>query len=116
MGADYSNAGGRRFYCRLNGKNFYMACHRYYSNDKFNSVSTILIFHSNPKFHGENFTFETFNSNEQCIYYKDDADRMRNWILYVDKQKDIDYFTPVFHKTKCSKFTLERIDNDFFFI
>ena len=31
-------------------------------------------------------------------------------MLYIHKQSDIDYFTPMFHKNKCSMFVLESSD------
>ena len=113
---DYSNDGGRRFFCKYKDKNFYLACHRYYSNDKFDKESTKVMFHNEPKFFGENFTFEQFKNGEFCLYYKDDADNMKNWILYIHKQPNMDYYTPLFHKTQCSKFVLDRVDLDYFYI
>ena len=112
---DYSHDGGRRFYCKYIGKKYYLACHRFYSNDKFDSESTLLMAHVDPKFHGENFTYEFF-SDEFCLYYKDDRDGMKNWMLYIHKQSNIEYFTPMFHKTKCSKFVFETLDDGFVLI
>jgi len=109
---DYSHDGGRRFYCTYNLERYYLASHRWYSSDKFDDDSTLLIVHNNPKFHGENFTCDNFSSNEFCLYYKDDRDGMKNWMLYIHKQSNDDYFTPIFHRNKCSKFILERVDNE----
>ena len=87
MGAqhDYSFDGGRRFYCKYKGKNYYLTCHIYYPNDKFDKVSTKVISHKEPRFHGENFTFENFSNGKFCLYYKGDADNMKNWIFYIHK-------------------------------
>ena len=108
---DYSHDGGRRFYCTYNLENYYLGCHRYHSSDKFDGDSTLLMVHNNPKFYGENFSYEYF-SNEFCLYYKDDRDGMKNWMLYIHKQANNDYFVPMFHRNKCSKFILETVDND----
>ena len=37
---------------------------------------------------------------------------MKNWMLYVHKQENNNYYTSVFHRTKCSKFLLERSGED----
>ncbi len=87
---DYSHDGGRRFYCTYNLERYYLASHRWYSSDKFDDDSTLLIVHNNPKFHGENFTCDNFSSNEFCLYYKDDRDGMKNWMLYIHKQSNDD--------------------------
>ena len=112
---DQTHDGGRRFYCTYKGNKYYLACHKYYSKDKFDNDSTLLMMHNNHKFYGENFTYEFF-SNGFCLYYKDDKDGMKNWMLYIHKQSNNDYYTPMFHRTKCSKFIFENIDNDFFLI
>ena len=112
---DYSHDGGRRFYCVHNGKNYYLACHKYYSNDKFDKDSTLLLVHNNPRFQGENFSYEYF-SNEFCLYYKDNTDGMKNWMLYIHKQSNIEYYIPMFHRTKCSKFEFENVDDGFVLI
>lgn len=111
---DYSQDGGRRFYCKYNDKKYYLASHRYYSKDKFDDDSTLLIVHKDPWFHGENFTCDYF-SNGICLYYKDNRDGMRNWMLYIHKQSNNDYFIPMFHRSKCSKFILETIDDTKYF-
>jgi hypothetical protein len=117
MGAlhDFSNDGGRRFYCYYNGTKYYMACHNYYKNDKFDEESTKLIFHSNHIFGGENFTYEDFG-NKFRLYYKDDFNGMKSWMLFIHKQQNIDNFTPVFHKNNCSEFIFEKACDDYFYI
>ena len=60
---------------------------------------------------GLNFNRDDFG-NEICLYYKDDAFDMKNWMLYVHKQENNNYYTSVFHRTKCSKFLLERFGED----
>ena len=112
---DYSHDGGRRFYCTYNLENYYLACHRWWSSDIFDDDSTLLMVHNNPKFHGANFTYEYF-ANEFCLYYKDDRDGMKNWMLYIHKQSNNDYYIPVFHRNKCSKFILEEADDGSFYI
>ena len=112
---DYSQDGGRRFYCIYNGNKYYLACHKFYSKDKFDNDSTLLMVHNNPKFYGENFSYEYF-SNEFCLYYKDDRDGMKNWMLYIYKQSNNDNYTPMFHRTKCSKFIFENVDDGFLII
>lgn len=77
---DYSQEGGRRFYCKYNDKKYYLASHRYYSRDKFDDNLTLLIVHIDPRLHGENFTCDYF-SNGICLYYKDNRDGMKNWML-----------------------------------
>ena len=117
MGAkDYSNDSGRRFFCVYNGKKYYMACHRFYENDKYDKISTKLIFHSNRTLHGENFIYENFEDGKFCLYSKNDDDGMKNWMLYIHKQQNNDNFTPVFDKNNCSYFTLEKTDNDYVYI
>ena len=116
MGHDFSQDGGRRFFCNYNGRKFFLTSHRFYSNDKFDNESTKLILHTFSSFHGANFTFENNEHGEFTFYYKDDADGMRNWMLYIYKQSDIDYFTPMFHKNKCSMFALENSDNNSVYI
>ena len=112
---DYSHDGGRRFYCIYNGNKYYLACHNFYSNDKFDNDSTLLMVHKIHKFYGENFSYEYF-SNEFCLYYKDDRDGMKNWMLYIHKQSNNDYYTPMFHRTKCSKFIFENVGDGFVLI
>ncbi len=108
---DYSHDGGRRFYCTHNLERYYLACHRWYSCDKFDGDSTLINVHNNPRLYGENFSCDNFE-NEFCLYYKDDKDGMKNWMLYIHKQSNNDYYTPIFHRSKCSKFILEYDDND----
>ena len=110
MGHDYSKDKGRRFFCEYNGKTYYITAHKFYSNDKFDKDSTKLMLHTYSSFHGANLSFENYPNGEFTFYYKDDADGMKNWMLYIHKQSDIDYFTPMFHKNKCSMFVLESSD------
>ena len=107
---DYSTDKVRRFFCQYNGKTYYISSQRFYSNDKFDNESTKLIVHKWSSFHGANLAFENNPNGEFTFYYKDDADGMKNWMLYIHKQSDIDYFTPMFHKNKCSMFVLESSD------
>ena len=113
---DYSNDGGRRFFCYNNGTKYYMACNKCYENDKYDEVSTKLMFHSNHKLYGQNFNFENFGNERFRLYYKDDRDCMKSWMLFIHKQQDIDNFTPVFHKNNCSEFTFENVGNGYFYI
>ena len=118
MGYDYSNNGGRRFFCDYKGTRYYMACHKFYKNDIYDEESTKLMFHSNHKLYGENFTVENFENGRFRLYYKDDKDGMKNWMLFIHKQQDVDNFTPVFHKNNCSEFIFEKADetNEYFYI
>ena len=113
---DYSNDGGRRFFCYNNGTKYYMACNKCHENDKYDEVSTKLMFHSNHRLHGENFNFENFGNERFRLYYKDDRDCMKSWMLFIHKQQDIDNFTPVFHKNNCSEFTFENAGDNYFYI
>ena len=113
---DYSKDEGRRFFCRYNGKKYYMACHKFYENDIYDKESTKIIFHTNHTLYGENFSYESFENGKFCLYYKDEKDGMKNWMLFIYKQENIDNFTPVFHKNKCSHFIMENAENNYFYI
>ena len=115
-GHDYSHDGGRRFFCCFGGQRYYMACHRVLEGDKYDKESSKLMFHNNPRYRGENFDCEHFVDEKFCLYYKDDCDGMKNWMLFIEKQKDENYFTPVFHRIKCSNFIMENAGNNFFYI
>ena len=74
------------------------------------------MFHSNHKLYGENFNFENFGNGRFRLYYKDNCDGMKSWMLFIQKQQDMDNFTPVFHKNNCSEFILENAGDDYFYI
>ena len=59
---DYSNDGGRRFFCYNNGTKYYMACNKVHKSDEYDEFSTKLMFHSNSTLYGENFTYENFGN------------------------------------------------------
>ena len=115
-GHDYSKDEGTRFFCYYNGQRYYMACHRFFEADKYDTESSKLIFHTNPRYLGENFFCEYFAKKRFCIYYKDNTDGMKNWMLFIVKQQKGNYFTPVFNKNKCSMFILENAGKNYFYI
>ena len=108
---NYSKDGGLRFYTKYNSQKYQLACHKHYQKDSFDEDSVLLIVDSNPKLKGLIFNCDDFG-NEIWLYYKDDAFDMKNWMLYVHKQENNNYYTSVFHRTKCSKFLLERFGED----
>ena len=112
-GHDYSQDGGRRFYCLYNETRYYMACHKRYESDIFDQDSAKLIFHSNPKLRGENFGFEIFENGRFRLYYRDGDDyNLKNYMLFIQKQQNVNNFTPVFHKNNCSEFILENAEEN----
>ena len=65
----------------------------------------------------KNFSYENFGNGKFCLYYKDNDDyKMKNWMLYIHKDQNAEYFTPLFHKKNCSQFILENADNNFVYI
>ena len=112
-GHDYSRDGGRRFYCYYNETRYYMACHKRYESDIFDQESAKLLFHSNHTLRGENFSFESFENGRFRLYYRDGDDyNLKNYMLFIHKQQDMNNFTPVFHKNKCSEFILENTEEN----
>ena len=114
---NYALDGGRRFFCFYNNQRYYLACHRLYEYDKYDNESTKLNLHNNGKLRGENFSYENFENGKFCLYYKDNDDyEMKNWMLYIHKHQNAEYFTPLFHKNNCSQFILENADNNYVYI
>ena len=104
----YSQLPGTRIFCVYKNKKYYLASHKYYDKDKLDEDSVLLIAHDNWLDHGMNFDIQYYK-NGINISYKDDVYKMKDWKLYVTKNKG--EYVPVFHKYKSSYFKKEKYDD-----
>ena len=99
----YYEVSWTRFYCVYGDKEYYLACRKFYEEDKLDEDSILLIVHTNWKFHGMNFKIKPYK-NGICLSYIDDADGLKNWNLAIKDGK------PVFHRYSISDFVFEPFD------
>ena len=99
----YYEDSGTRLYCIYNKQKYYLACHKFYEEDKLDEDSILLIVHTNWKFYGLNFEIKAYK-NGISLAYKDNVYGMKNWNLAIKDGK------PVFHRYSISDFVFEPFD------
>ena len=100
-----------RITTKINGKKYYLSCHRFYQVEKMYSTKTIIMFH-NQLLEGQKWKLIQKYKGLYYISYDLNDYSMKNWNLYFDIESRNIYLS----KNLKTLWKLEKIEKDTFYI